>query len=79
MKSGTQEEITPKESTAGAKIYFVQCLVPLPEALLRMSLPLPGKIVTTDVSRCGNGGAKAYECRGGGWGMKNARNREREK
>ena len=43
--------VVRREAIAGTKIYFVQCLVPLPETLLRMLLPLPGKIVTTDVSQ----------------------------
>jgi len=52
---------TPKESTFGAYIHLIRYLVPLPEALLRMSLPLPGEIVTTDVSRCGNEGARSVD------------------
>jgi len=31
--------------------------VPLPKALPILQLPLPGGIVTADVSHCGNGGA----------------------
>jgi len=36
-----------------------------------LSLPLPGEIVTADISRCGNGGARVFAT-GGGWEMKNA-------
>ena len=38
--------------------------VPLTEALVRWSLPLPREIVTTDVSPCGNAGACVIS---GGW------------
>ena len=38
--------------------------VPLTEALVRWSLPLPREIVTTDVSPCGNEGACVTS---GGW------------
>jgi len=36
-----------------------------------LSLPLPGEIVTADISRCGNEGA-SVSAMGGGWEMKNA-------
>jgi len=48
-----------------------------------MSLPLPEKIVTSDVSRCGNGGSRSVGAgRAGGERrtreMKNARGKEGE-
>lgn len=46
--------------------------VPLPKALPILQLPLPGGIVTADVSHCGNGGAG--EVASGGW----VGNQERE-
>jgi len=76
-KPESQNGTTPKESTAWVYIHLVRYLIPLPEALLRMSLPLPGKIVTTDVSRCDNEDSRSVST-GGGWAIKNARNQERE-
>ena len=43
-----------------------------------VSLPLPGEIVTADVSRSGNGGALVFAL-GGGWEIKNASNRRDDK
>jgi len=57
-KPESENRTTPKESTARAYIHLVRYMVPLPEALLRMLLPLSGKIVTTDVSRCDKEGAR---------------------
>ena len=42
--------------------------VPLLEALLRLSLPLPREIVTVDVPRCDNEGAGEFANGGGGAG-----------
>jgi len=47
-------------------------LVPLPEALVRVPLPLPGEIVTAAVSPCDNEGAWKSGT-GGGRATKNAR------
>ena len=52
-------------------------IVPLPEALGRLPLPLPREIVTTDVSLGGNVGAWGSG-RGGGCEIKNARCRKIE-
>jgi len=72
----------PKQNNARRECYRAyirptNCLVPLPEALLWLPLPFPGEIVTADVSRCGNEGAGEV-CGGGGWSIKNTRNKERE-
>jgi len=42
------------------------CEVPLTEALVRLSLPLPREIVTTEGSLCGNEGACVLPRRAGG-------------
>ncbi|KAG0133829.1 hypothetical protein HOY82DRAFT_537815 [Tuber indicum] len=39
------------------RVQLAVCLVPPSEALLGLSLPLPGEIVTAGVSVCGNAGA----------------------
>jgi len=47
----------PEENITGGSILALNPKIPLPEALVRLSLPLPGEIVTTDMSTCGNEGA----------------------
>lgn len=51
--------------------------IPLPEALVRVSLPLPLEIVATDISQGDNEDARSPG-RGGGWGMRNASGRKQE-
>ena len=62
-----QNRTMPKESATWTYIHLAQYLVLLLRALLRMSLPLPGKIVTTDFSPCDNEGARGVSAgRAGG-------------
>lgn len=51
--------------------------VPLAEALVRLSLPLPLGIVATDRSQGYNEGGRGLN-RGGGWRIKNASCRKQE-
>ena len=53
--------------------------IPLREALVRLSLPLPGEIVTADVSPSGNEGASVFSSGGRvGDAKTRAVNKERE-
>ena len=46
--------------------------IPLSEVLVRLSPPLPGDIVTTDMSACGNEGARVFVR---GWRVGNEKTR----
>ena len=60
----------PEERITGGDPLPRNPMSPLPEALVRLPLPLTGEIVITDVSPCGNGGTCVL-VRGDGWAMKN--------
>jgi len=57
VKETKERKTTTQESMTRKGIHPCCSAVPLPEALVGVSLPLPGEIVTTDVSLCGNEGA----------------------
>jgi len=50
QNQGNHRKTTPKENPTIACILHADRRVPLPEALVRFSLPLPEGIVTTDGS-----------------------------
>lgn len=52
-------------------VLFAKRCVRLPEALVRVSVPLPLEIVVTDISQGGNEGPRGSGG-GSGWGIKNA-------
>ena len=59
----------PEESITGGSLLPHSPKIPLPEALVGLSLPLLWEIVTLDVSAYGNESARIF-VRGGGWVMK---------
>lgn len=58
----------PEEYILGGSILPRNPKIPLREALVGLSLPLPGEIATTDVSTCGNEGAWVLVW-GSGWAI----------
>jgi len=74
----SQNRTTPEDNVLPGLYPAHQLPTSMPEALLRLSLPSPGEIVTADVSWCGNEGAGEVCSGGDGWAIKNTRNKERE-
>jgi len=69
--------VTSKDHQKIASPSLANSIVPLPEALVRPSLPPSPEIVATDISRDDNGGASGG-IGGGRWDNKEYRNKERE-
>ena len=68
--------VTPKEIHEYVLRFAVSLPVPLPEALVRSPLPLPGEIVRYRWCILGDNEGALVSCGGGWWEVKNVRCRK---